>query len=132
MRTIATWNVLGVALLGVLLLGGTGHASADEGATERAFARGTTILGLQVGGGGQHNIAGDREITGLSLVNVPPRVSYLLFEPFGSGLLRSALEPGLEGWFQFYVAPRFFHAEGLKVALRYHLIGLGPLVPYLE
>jgi len=51
---------------------------------------------------------------------------------FGSGLLRSAVEPGIEGWFQYYLSPHEATAQGIKVAMRYHLIGFGPLVPYLE
>ena len=65
-------------------------------------------------------------------MNVSPRVSYLLFSPFGSGFLRSAFEPGVEGWFQYYLSPKEATAEGLKLAMRYHLIGFGRLVPYLE
>jgi hypothetical protein len=97
-----------------------------------AFAKGTAIVGLQVGGGVQNNLADDPSITGLAFVNLTPRLSYLPFAPFGRGMLRSAIEPGLEGWFQCYFEPRVFTAEGLKIALRYHFIGLGPLVPYLE
>lgn len=100
--------------------------------TEAEFAKGTTILGLQVGGGVQNNIAGDPPITGISFLTFTPRLSYLPFEPFGSGWFRSAFEPGLEGWFQYYLEPRVFTAEGLKAALRHHVMGLGPLVPYLE
>ena len=99
---------------------------------EATFARGTTILGLQVGGGAANNIEGQRTVSDISFVNVTPRVSYLLFPPFGSGWLRGALEPGLEGWFQHYLSPESASAEGLKLALRYHFIGLGRLVPYLE
>ena len=99
---------------------------------DREFAKGTTILGLQVGGGVQNNILDDPSITGISFVNFTPRVSYLPLAPFGSGLLRSAIEPGLEGWFQHYLEPQAANAAGLKVALRYHFIGLGPIVPYLE
>ena len=125
--SVATWNVLGVVLLCGMLPSVAAAVDAD-----REFGRGTTILGLQVGGGVQNNIARDPPITGISFVNVTPRLSYLPFEPFGSGVLRSAIEPGIEGWFQFYVEPRFFTAQGAKVALRYHFIGLGPVVPYLE
>jgi len=80
----------------------------------------------------QNNIAGDPPITGISFLNFTPRLSYLPFEPFGSGWLKGAIEPGVEGWFQYYLEPRVFTAAGLKAALRYHFIGLGPLVPYLE
>jgi Lipid A 3-O-deacylase (PagL) len=99
---------------------------------EAAFARGTTIFGVQVGGGAANNIEDHRTISDISFVNVSPRVSYLLFSPFGSGLLRSAVEPGVEGWFQYYLSPKEATAEGLKLAMRYHLIGFGRLVPYLE
>jgi lipid A 3-O-deacylase len=99
---------------------------------EAAFARGTMILGLQVGGGAANNLEDHRAISDISFVNVSPRVSYLFFSPFGSGLLRSAVEPGVEGWFQYYLSPKEATAEGLKLAMRYHLIGFGRLVPYLE
>jgi hypothetical protein len=99
---------------------------------EAAFARGTMIFGLQVGGGAANNLEDHRTISDISFVNVSPRVSYLFFSPFGSGLLRSAVEPGVEGWFQYYLSPKETPAEGLKLAMRYHLIGFGRLVPYLE
>lgn len=100
--------------------------------SEAAFAKGTTIFGLQVGGGAANNVEGHRTVTDISFLTVAPRVSYLFFAPFGGGLLRSALEPGVEGWFQYYLAPREATAQGVKLAMRYHLIGLGRLVPYAE
>jgi hypothetical protein len=99
---------------------------------EAAFAKGTTIFGLQVGGGVHNNIEEQRTVSDISFVNFTPRVSHLFFSPFGSGLLRSAFEPGLEGWFQYYGSPESATAAGLKLALRYHFIGLGRFVPYLE
>jgi opacity protein-like surface antigen len=101
---------------------------------EVAFARGTTIFGLQVGGGAANNIEGHRTVSDISFITETPRLSHLFFAPFGSGLLRSAFEPGLEGWFQQYLSPHSASAQGLKVTGRYHFIGLGlgPLVPYLE
>ena len=99
---------------------------------EATFAKGTMIFGLQVGGGVANNIEGHRTLSDVSFLNATPRVSSLLVPPFGSGLLRSALEPGVEGWFQYSLSPREATAEGLKVAMRYHLIGFGRLVPYFE
>jgi hypothetical protein len=99
---------------------------------EAAFAKGTTILGLQVGGGVHNNLEEYVTVSDISFVNFNPRVSHLFFAPFGSGLLRSAFEPGLEGWFQCYVSPESATAAGLKLAFRYHFIGLGRFVPYLE
>jgi lipid A 3-O-deacylase len=99
---------------------------------EATFARGTTIFGLQMGGGVANNVEDHRTRSDISFVTETPRLSYLFFPPFGSGLLRSAFEPGLEGWFQQYLSPHSATAQGLKLIGRYHFIGLGRLVPYLE
>jgi opacity protein-like surface antigen len=99
---------------------------------EATFAQGTTVLGLQFGGGAADNVEGHQTVSDISFLTVTPRVSYLFFSPFGSGWLRSAVEPGLEGWFQSYLSPKGATAQGLKAVMRYHLIGFGPLVPYLD
>ena len=99
---------------------------------DATFARGTTIFGVQVGGGAANNAEGHRTVSDISFLTATPRVSHLFFSPFGSGLLRSAVEPGIEGWFQYYLSPHEATAQGIKVAMRYHLIGFGRLVPYLE
>ena len=122
---LTRWAVVVLAVLAVVR-----PAAAYD--PETAFAKGTTIFGLQVGGGVHNNIEEHGTVSDISFVNFTPRVSHLFFSPFGSGLLRSALEPGLEGWFQYYLSPKESTAEGLKVAFRYHFIGLGRLVPYLE
>ena len=119
-------------VMGTLVLSGVVSTGAFAFDPEAEFAKGTTIVGVQIGGGVQNNIADDSAISGISFLNVTPRLSHLPFEPFGSGWLRSAIEPGLEGWFQYYLEPRVFTAAGLKAALRYHLLGVGPLVPYLD
>jgi opacity protein-like surface antigen len=119
------------ALAGLLLLLAA-PAAAQETDLDREFAKGSTIFGLQVGGGVQNNVEGHRTISGISFVNLTPRLSYLPFAPFGSGWYKGALEPGLEGWFQYYLSPEQATAEGLKLAARYHFIGLGPFVPYFE
>jgi hypothetical protein len=118
-----------VAMIALAWLAPRAAAAFDADA---AFAKGTVVLGFQIGGGVQNNIHDDPAITGISFVDFTPRLSYLPFDPFGTGVLRSAFEPGVEGWFQYYLAPKAYTAEGLKVALRYHFIGLGPLAPYLE
>ena len=122
------WRWMGVAALAVLSLVRPA-AAFDPDAT---FARGTTIFGLQIGGGAANDIEGHRRVSDISFINETPRVSYLFFSPFGSGLLRSVFEPGLEGWFQQYLSPHAATAEGLKVTGRYHLVGFGRFVPYLE
>ncbi|HWP77774.1 MAG TPA: hypothetical protein VNU03_24840, partial [Methylomirabilota bacterium] len=122
------WRWVGVATLAMLSL--VRPAAAFD--PEATFARGTTIFGLQVGGGAANNIEGHHYVSDISFITEIPRLSYLFFDPFGSGLLRSAFEPGLEGWFQQYLSPHSATAQGLKVTGRYHLIGLGRFVPYLE
>jgi len=122
------WQWVGMAALAVLSLVRPAAAFDPEG----TFARGTTIFGLQIGGGAANNIEGHRTESNISFITETPRLSYLFFNPFGSGLLRSAFEPGLEGWFQQYLSPHSATAQGLKVTGRYHFIGLGRFVPYLE
>jgi opacity protein-like surface antigen len=99
---------------------------------ETTFAKGTTIVGVQIGGGAANNVEGHRTVSDISFITVTPRLSHLFFAPFGSGWLRSAVEPGIEGWLQYYLSSESASAHGLKLAVRYHLIGLGRLVPYFE
>jgi opacity protein-like surface antigen len=124
----ARWRWAALAATAVLSLARPAPAYDPEA----TFARGTTIFGLQVGGGAANNVEGHRDVSDISFITETPRLSYLFFSPFGSGLLRSAFEPGLEGWFQQYLSPHSATAQGLKVTGRYHFIGLGRFVPYLE
>ena len=113
-----------------LVLGAAGAATAFD--AEQAFAKGTWIAGFQLNGGVQNNIQHEHSTNGITFVGFEPRVSYLPFEPFGSSWYMAAIEPGLEAWFQQYLEPKKAVAGGLKLALRLHAIGLGPIVPYLE
>jgi hypothetical protein len=122
------WQWAAVAAMAVLSLARPAPAYDPEA----TFARGTTIFGLQVGGGAANNVEAHRDVSDISFITETPRLSYLFFSPFGSGLLRSVFEPGLEGWFQQYLSPHSATAQGLKVTGRYHFIGLGRFVPYLE
>jgi lipid A 3-O-deacylase len=122
------WRWVGMAALAALSV--VRPAAAFD--PEATFARGTTIFGLQAGGGAASNVEGHRTVSDIAFITETPRLSYLFFHPFGSGLLRSAFEPGLEGWFQQYLSPHSATAQGLKATGRYHFIGLGRVVPYLE
>jgi lipid A 3-O-deacylase len=124
----ARWQWAALAATAVLCLARPAPAYDPEA----TFARGTTIFGLQIGGGASNNVEGHRTVSDISFITETPRLSYLFFSPFGSGLLRSAFEPGLEGWFQQYLSPHSATAQGLKLTGRYHFIGLGRFVPYLE
>jgi lipid A 3-O-deacylase len=120
------------AALGALLLPCVVPTAAAAMDAESVLTKGTWALGLQVGGGEQNNVENHRTISGVSFVNVEPRLGYFPFEQFGKGWLKGALETGLESWFQYYLEPDTATAEGLKGALRYHVLGFGPLVPYIE
>jgi hypothetical protein len=102
-------------------------AAFDAG---ESFAKGTRIVSLQLGGGAQADI--ETLYSGITFLELTPRVSYLPFAPFGSGWYRTALEPGVEGWFEYYLGPKQAAAAGLKAALRLHALGFGRIVPYLE
>lgn len=117
------------AIAAVVLLA-VADAQAFDAARE--FAKGTTIVGVQVNGGAQNNIQDEPEISGLDFVGLQARASYLPFEPFGSSWYTAALEPGLEGWFQYYFNPQQAQAGGLKLAMRLNAVGFGPVVPYIE
>ncbi len=121
-------------LFAVLLALITAPTAAFAFDAEQEFAQGTKAVGLSFGGGAQNNYEGHRTITGLTFANFNPRLSYFFFEPFGPSILHGAFETGLEGWFQYYIGPKEATAEGLKLAFRYHLLGLsiGRFVPYLE
>src|ERR1700730_2585881 len=88
------WRWMGVAALAMLSLVRPA-AAFDPDAT---FARGTTIFGLQIGGGAANDVEGHRRVSDISFINETPRVSYLFFSPFGSGLLPGAVAPRLGGW----------------------------------
>jgi hypothetical protein len=57
---------------------------------------------LQANGGVQNNIQNETETSGLDFIGFQPRFSYLPFEPFGSRWYAAAIEPGVEGWVQYY------------------------------
>lgn len=120
------------AALGALLLACALPTAAAAVDGEAVLTKGTWALGLQLGGGAQNNVENHRTISGVSFVNFEPRFGYFPFEQFGKGWLKGALETGLEAWFQYYVEPDTATAQGLKLALRYHVLGFGPLVPYIE
>jgi lipid A 3-O-deacylase len=105
--------------------------SAGAYDADATFAKGTVIAGVQIGGGRDVQLQ-SFEPTDVSFISLLPRLSILPSEPFGSSWCKSALEVGLEGWLQYYTEPAGATAFGLKAAVRYHLIGLGRLVPYVE
>jgi opacity protein-like surface antigen len=95
------------------------------------FRKGTTVLTVEAGGGGQANIEGFRDATDLEFWNAGVRLSLLPWGPAGPGPLFGAVEIGLEPFLQRYTEPDAFLA-GLKAVGRYHFLSLGRFVPYVE
>jgi len=96
------------------------------------FQKGTWVLSLEGGGGGEENFDVRNEETGFDLWYAGLRVSRLPFAPLGAGAVRGSLEIGLEPIYQRYtgVVSAFF--AGLALVGRLHFLGLGRVVPYVE
>jgi PAS domain S-box-containing protein len=88
-------GVAAAAVLAVLALLPARSSPAFD--PEVTFAKGTTILGLQVGGGAANNVERQRTVSDISFITVTPRASHLFFAPFGPGLLRPTAFLGLAG-----------------------------------
>jgi len=120
------------SIVALLVLGGVlAPAAAWAYDADESFAQGTWIAGVLLGGGRDFPLK-NSDPTDVSFVNLLPRISILPWAPFGSRWWKGALELGVEGWLQYYTEPARATAFGLKAASRYHFIGLGRLVPYVE
>ena len=101
----------------------------DAGET---FRQGRFLMSVEGGLGTQDNFSNGVE-TGFEFWNAGVRFSLVPFAPsFEGTLLYGALETGLEPFYQRYTEPRRFHFGGLAAVLRYHFLGLGRVVPYIE
>jgi len=97
---------------------------------DQTFRKGTLVLAVEAGGGGQDNLVGST-LSDLQMVNGGIRLSLLPFGPWLTGPARGALEVGLEPFFQHYRHPDAYFA-GLGLVLRYHFLAFGRFVPYAE
>lgn len=96
------------------------------------FKQGSYVLSLEGGYGEQFNLEGFASQTDLKFFNVGFRSSILPFGPTGEGVVRGALELGLEPLYQRYTDPKSASWAGLATVGRYHFLSLGRLVPYVE
>jgi opacity protein-like surface antigen len=106
--------------------------AADAFDAERVFQRDALLLSIEGGAGAQHNFQDSDQQTGLDLWYAGLRLGWLPFGTTGPGIVRGALEVGLEALYQQYHHPvDDFWAE-LSAVRRYHFTSLGRVVPYLE
>lgn len=124
-------QMVGLALLAVVLTIDPGQ-SAEAFDPEETFKRGSWLLSAEGGYGWQADIGSHRPFTGLEFANAGIRIGLLPFGPAGPGLLRGALEIGLEPLYQRYVEPIDAYYAGLAAVVRYHFLPFGRLVPYIE
>jgi opacity protein-like surface antigen len=111
-----------------------GMSPAMAGNPVPSLRTGTTVFSIEAGAGSQDNIGIETGETGLDLWLAGLRVGRLVTDAWGEGLLRGAVEIGLEAIFQRYTHPVSASFQGLAAVGRFHGLGLGRgrVVPYLE
>ncbi len=116
--------------LAVLLLTAAPASAFD---TEQTFNKGTFVLSGEGTYGWQFNLENKSRVTYLEFYDVGVRFSLLPFEPLGRDhFWYGALELGLEPLYQHYTTPKQAFWAGLTAVGRYHFLGLGRVVPYVE
>lgn len=118
----------GVVVL-LAILGTCGAAAA--GGLDDTFRPGAFVLSLEAGGGSHFDLEHKRPFTPLDFLNAGVRFGWLPFGATGPGIVRGALELGLEPFYQHYLDPAADFG-GLAVVGRYHFLSLGRFVPYVE
>ena len=114
-----------------LLLAAAAPASAFD--PEQTFKKGTFVLSGEGAYGWQFNLEGKRGVTYVEFYDVGARFSLLPLDTIAkSSFLYGALEVGLEPLYQHYTTPKQAFWMGLAAVARYHFLGLGRVVPYVE
>ena len=123
----------GLGALAAALLGAAALAAPAWGFDPaETFKQGTYVVSVEGGSGAQFNLEGFSDQSDLRFFDLGFRSSIVPFGPTGSGVLRGALEAGLEPLYQQYTEPRSASWAGLAAVVRYHFLRLGRLVPYAE
>lgn len=118
------------AALAWLLLSAAPASAFDP---EQTFKKGTFVLSGEGAYGWQVDLENKNNVTYLEFYDVGVRFSLLPFEPLGRDhFWYGSLEVGLEPLYQHYTEPKQAFWAGLTAVLRYHFLGLGRVVPYVE
>ena len=100
---------------------------------EQTFKKSTFVLSGEGAYGWQFDLEDIAPISEVEFWNLGIRASLLPFETLGKGTpLYGSFEIGLEPMYQRYVEPQERFWAGLAVVARYHFLGLGRFVPYVE
>ncbi|HEU4369922.1 MAG TPA: acyloxyacyl hydrolase [Methylomirabilota bacterium] len=117
-----------LAALALLALAATVHAYDPT----QTFMQGSIVVSPEAGYGHQFDLEGKSGFTDLDFVNMGVRIGWLPFSPGGPGPLYGSLEVGLEPLYQRYLDPVDAFFAGLGLTARYHFLGAGRLVPFLD
>ncbi|MGH7279793.1 MAG: acyloxyacyl hydrolase [Candidatus Rokuibacteriota bacterium] len=99
---------------------------------ERTFRPRAFVVSAEGGYGEQDNFDDFARQAGLDFWNAGIRFSVLPLGLTGPGLVRGALEIGLEPFYQRYDHPGRAFLAGAGIVGRYHFTALGRFVPYVE
>jgi opacity protein-like surface antigen len=121
-----------IALLAGLALAASA-ATADAFDAEATFRKGTVVLSAEGAYGWQVEIQETRDLSAVEFWDAGVRLGLLPVDPLARGtLVHGALEIGLEPFYQRYLEPERRFWAGLAAVARYHFLGLGRVVPYVE
>jgi len=122
-----------VALLTLLVSSVVVVPTAQAFDPELTFRKGTFVLSGEASYGWQFELEPKRDFTTLEFWDLGVRFGLLPFETLGyDSWLYGAFEFGLEPLYQKYTIPKSRFWAGLSAVVRYHFLGLGRLVPYVE
>ncbi len=121
------------AVIGAMLLALASVSPAAAFDPEKTYAKDTLVISPEGSYGWQYNLEGKHVFSDVEFWNAGVRFSLL---PLGTSLrgtpFYGALETGLEPIYQHYTEPGDAFFAGLGGVLRYHLLSLGRVVPYVE
>jgi hypothetical protein len=117
-----------LATIAAVLLGAAPASAFDA---DETFRKGTFVFSVELQGGVQDNIGGGFQ-SDLEMVGGGLRFGLLPFGPTFAGPVRGALEVSLGPYYQRYRGPVDASWAGLGLALRYHFLSVGRVVPYVE
>jgi hypothetical protein len=101
--------------------------------SELTFHKGAFVLSGEGSYGWQVELEPKKDFTTLEFYDVGARFSLLPFDSLGKGSWwYGTFELGLEPLYQKYTLPKRRFWAGLSTVVRYHFLGLGRFVPYVE
>lgn len=125
-----TSRPLTLLLLVASLLAAQPAAAFDA---EQTFRKGAFVLSGEGAYGWQFDLEDNSDFSAIEFFDLAVRFGFLPFGTLGKdGPFYGAFEVGLQPMYQGYVKPQERFWAGLSAVLRYHILALGRVVPYVE